>query len=140
VRERDVGPHPCCDVRTPIWRDAVIQCAATASLLPHELLFGLSGAPEVELHPGPGQEDLGGGIYRSGAVDLFATTLDAVFVHDAVTACAAPGHARIGIRRDELAGISLVAVAHLVGPPPGDARLARSLAVACAVREVSLTV
>lgn len=138
--ERDVGGHPCCDVLTPLWRDAVLQCAATASLLPHELLFGVPGAPSVELHPGPGQEDLGGGVYRCDGVDVFATTLAAPEVHLAVTSCGAPGHARIGVRRDELAGVSLVAVQHLVGPPPGDARLAWSLVMACAVGEVSLTV
>jgi hypothetical protein len=138
--ERDVGGHPCCDVLTPLWRDAVLQCAATASLLPHELLFGVPGAPAVELRAGAGQEDVGGGVYRCDGVDLFATSLAPHQVLDAVTTCAAPGHARIGVRRDELAGVTLVAVHHLVGPPPGDARLAWSLAMACAVGEVSLTV
>jgi hypothetical protein len=139
ARQRDVGSHPCCDVRTDVWRDAVIQCEATASLLPHELLFGLPGLPRVELEPGAGVEELGG-VYRCDGVDLFVTPLDAFAVQDAIDACAAPGHARVGIRRDDLVGMSLVALEHLVGPPPGDASLAWALLVECAVREVSLTV
>ena len=137
--QRDVGPHPCCDTDACRWRDAVIQSAATASLLPHELLFALPGAPTVEIRPGPDQLDLGGGVWRCDGIDVFATTLTAPHIHDAVTSCDAPGHARIGIRRDELTGVTIVAVSHLVGPPPDDARLAWALAMACAVREVSFT-
>ena len=136
---RDVGSHPSCATDPCRWRDAVIQSAATASLLPHELLFGIAGAPTVDIHVGPGQEDLGGGVYRADGVDVFATTLPPVFVHDALEGCDAPGHASIGVRRDELTGVTLVAVRHLVGPPPGDASLAWSLATACAIREVSVT-
>jgi hypothetical protein len=134
--QRDVGPHPCCDASTCTWRDAVIQSAATASLLPHELLFGLAGAPTVEIAPGCGQTDLGGGVYRCDGVDVFATTLDVPQVHEAIDACDAPGHARIGVRRDELTGVTIVAVRHLGAP---DANLSWSLTMACAIREVSLT-
>jgi hypothetical protein len=137
--QRDVGPHPCCDTSACHWRDAVIQSAATASILPHELLFGLAGAPsDVEIHPGPNQEDLGGGVYRCDDVDVFATTLTAPQIHEAVDQCEHPGHARIGVRRDELTGVTIVAVGHLA-TPPDDARLAWALTMACAVREVSLT-
>jgi hypothetical protein len=134
--QRDVGPHPCCDTSACTWRDAVIQSAATASLLPHELLFGLAGAPTVEITAGCGQTDLGGGAYRCDGVDVFATTLTAPQIHDAVDACDAPGHARIGVRRDELTGITMVAVGHLGEP---DTNLTWALAMACAIREVSLT-
>lgn len=137
--QRDVGGHPCCDTDACRWRDAVIQSAATATLLPHELLFGLAGAPLVEVLPGPGTTDLGGGVYRCDGVDVFATTLEAPDIHEAVTGCEAPGHASIGIRRDELLGVTVVAVRHLVAPAPTDAHLAWSLSMACAVREVSLT-
>ena len=137
--ERGAGAHPSCTTSACTWRDAVIQSAATASLLPHELLFGLAGAPTTEVRPGPRQLDLGGGVYRCDGVDVFATTLTAPHVHEAVTSCDAPGHARIGIRRDELTGVTIVAVGHLVAPAPTDARLAWALAMACAVGEVSLT-
>jgi len=137
--QRDVGCHPCCDTDACRWRDAVIQSAATASMLPHELLFGLAGAPAVEVLPGPGQTDLGGGVYRCDGVDVFATTLEATDIHEAITTCDAPGHARIGIRRDELTGVTIVAVGHCQAPAPDDARLAWALSMACAVREVSLT-
>ena len=137
--QRDVGGHPCCDTDACRWRDAVIQSAATASLLPHELLFGLAGAPVVEVLPGAGTADLGGGVYRCDGVDVFATTLEAPDIHEAVTTCEAPGHASIGIRRDELLGVTVVAVRHLVAPGPCDAHLAWALSMACAVREVSLT-
>ncbi len=136
--ERDVGPHPSCDTSACHWRDAVIQSAATASLLPHELLFGAAGAPTVEIHPGPGQRDLGGGVYRCDGVDVFATFLTAPQVHDAVDTCDAPGHAGIGVRRDELTGVTIVAVGHVSPPEPDGARLAWALSMACAVREVSL--
>lgn len=136
--QRDVGNHPCCDTDPCRWRDAVIQSAATATLLPHELLFGLAGTPTVEVLPGPGQVDLGGGVYRSDGVDVFATTLTAPHVHAAIDDCDAPGHARVGVRRDELTGITLVAVSHVRPPAPDDARLAWALSLACAVREVSL--
>jgi hypothetical protein len=121
------------------WRDAVIQSAATASLLPHELLFGMPGEPSVEVVPGCGQTDLGGGVYRCDGVDLFVTTLAPVDIHRAVDSCSAPGHARIGVRRDELTGVTVVAVAHTILPAPGDASLAWALSMACAVGEVSLT-
>lgn len=137
--QRDVGPHPSCDTDACRWRDAVIQSAATASLLPHELLFGVPGAPAVEVVPGCGQQDLGGGVWRCDGVDVFATTLTPPHVHDAVTTCEAPGHARIGVRRDELTGVTIVAVGHLEEPAPHDAHLAWALSMACAVREVSLT-
>jgi hypothetical protein len=134
--QRDVGSHPCCDTSACTWRDAVIQSAATASLLPHELLFGLAGAPTVEIAPGGGQTDLGGGVYRCDGVDVFATTLIAPQIRDAIDTCDAPGHARIGVRRDELTGVTIVAVGHLAQP---DAHLTWALSMACAVREVSLT-
>lgn len=137
--QRDVGIHPCCDTDPCRWRDAVIQSAATASLLPHELLFGIAGAPSVAIAPGPGQDDLGGGVYRCDGVDLFATTLAPPHIHAAVDDCDVPGHARIGIRRDELTGVTLVAVSHLTPVVPGDVRLAWALSMACAVREVSHT-
>lgn len=137
--QRDVGPHPCCDTDACRWRDAVIQSAATASLLPHELLFGLAGVPTVEILPGCGTTDLGGGVYRCDGVDVFATTLEAPDIHEAVTTCEAPGHANIGVRRDELTGVTIVAVRYLLEPGPGDANLAWALSMACAVREVSLT-
>ncbi|MCU1373002.1 MAG: hypothetical protein JWO68_288 [Actinomycetia bacterium] len=137
--QRDVGPHPCCDVDACGWRDAVIQSAATASLLPHELLFGLAGAPAVDVLPGCGQTDMGGGVYRCDGVDVFFTSLDAPQVHEAVAGCEAPGRASIGVRRDDLLGVTMVAVGHLVEPIPADGRLAWALAMACAVREVSYT-
>lgn len=137
--QRDVGPHPCCDTSACQWRDAVIQSAATASLLPHELLFGLPGAPAVEVHAGAGTEDLGGGVYRRDGVDVFATFLTAPEIHEAIDLCDAPGHARIGVRRDELTGVTMVAVEHVGCPAPQDARLAWALSMACAVREVSMT-
>jgi hypothetical protein len=135
--QRDVGPHPCCDTSACTWGDAVIQSAATASLLPHELLFGLAGAPAVAITAGCGQADLGGGVYRCDGVDVFATTLTAPQIHEAIDTCDAPGHARIGVRRDELTGVTIVAVGHL--GCPDDARLAWALSMACAIREVSLT-
>jgi hypothetical protein len=137
--ERDVGPHPCCDVSACSWRDAVIQSAATASLLPHELLFALPGEPVVEVVAGCGQRDLGGGVYRCDGVDVFATTLAPVDIHQAIDTCSAPGHARIGVRRDELTGVTIVAVAHTILPAPGDGSLAWALSMSCAVGEVSLT-
>lgn len=138
--ERGAGTHPSCSTSACRWRDAVIQCAATASLLPHELLFGLPGAPSsVAVVPGPGQQDMGGGVYRCDGVDVFATTLIAPQVHEAIAACDAPGHARIGVRRDELTGVTIVAVGHCDDDPPADARLAWALSMACAVGEVSLT-
>ena len=135
--QRDVGPHPSCDTSACQWRDAVIQSAATASVLPHELLFGLVGAPAIEVVAGAGTEDMGGGVYRHDGVDVFFTFLTAPEIHDAIDVCDAPGHARIGVRRDELTGVTMVAVEHLVAPAPSCAQLAWALSMACAVREVS---
>lgn len=138
--ERGAGAHPSCSTSACAWRDAVIQSAATATLLPHELLFGLPGAPvSIEVVPGPGQEDMGGGVYRCDGVDVFATFLEAPHVHEAVRTCDTPGHARIGVRRDELTGVTVVAVGHCGQLAPPDARLAWALSMACAVGEVSLT-
>jgi hypothetical protein len=136
---RVVGHHPSADVGTCVWHDAVVQCAATASLLPHELLFGLAGAPAVTVLPGPDQHDMGGGVYRQGPVDVFATTLAPEQVRAAIVECEAPGRAHVGVRRDELTGVTVVAVGHLVDRAPEDAGLAWSLAIACAIDEVSLT-
>ena len=60
-------------------------------------------------------------------------------VHAALDDCDAPGHARVGVRRDELLGVTLVAISHVGPVAPDDARLAWAISMACAVREVSHT-
>ena len=133
---RTVGRHPSHDITVCTWRDAVVQSALTASALPLELLTGCAGLPAATVVPGVRCSAMGGGIYRHGDTDVFATTLCGPAIHDVAGACATPGHARIGILRDELTGTTVVAVRHQ-GVVPPHAELARALAVDCSIREVS---
>ena len=135
---RVVGNHPSADAAPCTWHDAVVQSAATGALAPHEALFGVRGAPRLTVLPGPEQVAMGAGVFRQGPVDVFVTRLARDEVHEAVRSCRVSGRARIGTRRDELTGVTVVAIGHLTGEPPADAGLAWALSMACALDEVSL--